>query len=110
MSRVIGFSHPTTSRGTPIRISPTDDDRPTLFDQGFEGPMPGHEPGMSIHYDLHASVWQHNPVGMFAAWNPSGSCGDRPDSSFVVTAPGSSRSVTPRASIVVWIDELRSLV
>ena len=52
----------------------TDDDRPTLFNRGFDGPMPGHEPGMPIHYDLHVWVWQHNPSGMFAPWNPAGSC------------------------------------
>lgn len=53
----------------------TDDDRPTLFGRGFDGPMPGHEEGMPIHYDLHVWVWQHNPSGMFAPWNPAGSCG-----------------------------------
>jgi hypothetical protein len=56
----------------------TDDDRPILFDRGFEGPMLGHEPGMPIHYDLHVWVWQHNPDGIFATWNPAGSCGTAP--------------------------------
>ncbi len=32
----------------------TDDDRPTMLGHGLEGPMPGHEPGMPVHYDLHA--------------------------------------------------------
>lgn len=52
----------------------TDDDRPYLFGQPFDGPMEGHGPGMPVHYDLHVWIWQHNPAGMFAAWNPAGSC------------------------------------
>jgi hypothetical protein len=52
----------------------TDADRPSLLGQPFDGPMLGHEPGMPIHYDLHAWVWQHNPAGMFAQFNPAGSC------------------------------------
>ncbi len=53
----------------------TDEDRPHLFDGvPFDGPMEGHEPGMPIHYDLHVWVWQHNPSGMFAQFNPAGSC------------------------------------
>lgn len=48
--------------------------RPTLFGQPFDGPMPGHGPGMPIHFDLHAWVWKANPAGMFAAWNPAVSC------------------------------------
>lgn len=52
----------------------TDDDRPSLFGQPFDGPMPGHGPEMPIHYDLHVWVWQHNPDGTFATWNPAGSC------------------------------------
>jgi len=52
----------------------TDDDRPVLRGQPFDGPMPGHEPGMPVHYDLH--VWTHkaNPAGVFAPWNPKVSC------------------------------------
>jgi hypothetical protein len=52
----------------------TDFDRPSLLGQEFQGPMPGHEPGMPIHYDLHAWVWQNNPSGVFEQWNPAGSC------------------------------------
>lgn len=52
----------------------TDGDRPTLMGNPFEGPMPGHEPGMPIHYDLHAWVYKHNPAGDLAAWNPRVSC------------------------------------
>ncbi|GGO84086.1 hypothetical protein GCM10011584_00810 [Nocardioides phosphati] len=52
----------------------TDGDRPSLLGHPFDGPMLGHEPGMPIHYDLHAWVWQHNPAGTFAQFNPRGSC------------------------------------
>jgi hypothetical protein len=36
--------------------------------------MEGHEPGMPIHYDLHAWVWKHNPSGDFAQFNPEVAC------------------------------------
>ncbi len=52
----------------------TDAGRPVLFGQRFDGPMPGHEPGMPIHFDLHAWIWQDNPLGTFAAWNPALTC------------------------------------
>jgi len=52
----------------------TDEDRPYLFGRGFDGPMEGHEPGMPVHYDLHAWVWKHNPAGTFAQYNPRVSC------------------------------------
>jgi hypothetical protein len=49
-------------------------DRPTLFDLPFDGPMPGHAPGAPVHYDLHVWIWQTNPSGMFAQWNPTVPC------------------------------------
>jgi hypothetical protein len=52
----------------------TDGDRPTLAGVPFDGPMEGHEPGMPIHYDLHAWVWRHNPSGSLAQFNPKISC------------------------------------
>ena len=52
----------------------TDDDRPAVFGHDFDGPMPGHSPGMPIHYDLHAWAWTHNPDGGFATWNPTITC------------------------------------
>lgn len=52
----------------------TDGDRPSLFGTEFDGPMAGHDDGMPIHYDLHVWLWQHNPDGMFAEFNPAGSC------------------------------------
>lgn len=53
----------------------TTDGRPTLFGHTFDGPMPGHGAGMPIHFDLHAWVWQDNPAGTFAPWNPTVRCG-----------------------------------
>lgn len=49
-------------------------DRPYLFKQPFDGPMPGHSPGMPVHYDLHVYLWKHNPSGLFAMWNPNVRC------------------------------------
>jgi hypothetical protein len=45
-----------------------------LFDHQFDGPMPGHFPGMPWHQELHVWVWANNPGGMFARWNPAISC------------------------------------
>lgn len=52
----------------------TDDDRPSLFGRPFDGPMPGHVPGMPVHYELHVWLWQANPNGLFASWNPRVTC------------------------------------
>ena len=52
----------------------TDDDRPSLFGDAFDGPMPGHTPGMPIHYDQHVWAWEANPNGTFAQWNPNVHC------------------------------------
>lgn len=48
--------------------------KPTLFGHAFDGPMPGHEPGMPWHWDFHVWAWQPNPNGMFAQWNSRLSC------------------------------------
>lgn len=47
---------------------------PSLFGKDFDGPMPGHEPGMPVHYDLHAYIWTTNPDGVLATWNPEVTC------------------------------------
>jgi hypothetical protein len=47
---------------------------PQMFGQTFQGPMPGHNPTMPWHYDLHVWIWQDNPAGMFAQFNPGLSC------------------------------------
>lgn len=52
----------------------TDNDRPSLFGQPFNGPMPGHNPSMPIHYDLHVWVVEANPNGVFEQFNPAVSC------------------------------------
>jgi hypothetical protein len=52
----------------------TDDDRPSVFGQPFDGPMPGHTPTMPVHYDLHVWIWKTNPSGLFAPFNPTLSC------------------------------------
>lgn len=52
----------------------TADDRPALYGHAFDGPMAEHHPGMGVHYDLHVWVWQSNPSGMFAQFNPTVSC------------------------------------
>jgi hypothetical protein len=52
----------------------TDDDRPSLFGRGFDGPMLGHAPGMPIHYDLHVWIWKANPSGVLEIWNPALDC------------------------------------
>jgi hypothetical protein len=47
---------------------------PVLFGRTFHGPMPGHDPGMPWHYDLHVWLWQANPLGTFEEFNPNVSC------------------------------------
>lgn len=49
---------------------------PSVLGQTLEGPMPGHNPDMPWHYDLHVWVWDDNPAGTFAAFNPSLACPD----------------------------------
>ncbi len=63
--RLVGVEYFVASVGQPA---------PRVLGQTFDGPMAGHSPGMPEHYDLHAWVWQSNPDGLFAAWNPSVSC------------------------------------
>lgn len=52
----------------------TDGDRPSLYGHPFEGPMPGHEPGMPVHFDLHVWLYRSNPLGMLSTWNPNVKC------------------------------------
>jgi hypothetical protein len=52
----------------------TSSDRPVLAGHPFDGPMPGHFPGMPVHYDLHVWAWADNPAGDFATWNPAITC------------------------------------
>ncbi len=52
----------------------TSGDRPLLFGRPFDGPMPGHNPTMPVHYDLHVWLWEDNPSGLFAPFNPNLAC------------------------------------
>lgn len=52
----------------------TPESRPSVLGQPFNGPMPGHHPGMPTHYDLHVWLWQANPLGTFAQFNPTVHC------------------------------------
>ena len=52
----------------------TSGDKPSLFGQPFDGPMPGHNPTMPVHYDLHVWVWEDNPLGLFAPVNSNLAC------------------------------------
>jgi hypothetical protein len=47
---------------------------PSMFGETFQGPMPGHQPGMPWHYDLHVWAWEPNPAGTFAQMNPRLRC------------------------------------
>ncbi|MGR0219543.1 hypothetical protein [Agromyces sp. ZXT2-6] len=47
---------------------------PMLGDRPFDGPMPGHDPHMPVHYDLHVWTGKHNPAGIYAPFNPSLAC------------------------------------
>ncbi|SHG03963.1 hypothetical protein [Streptoalloteichus hindustanus] len=51
----------------------TDDDRPSLLGVPFDGPFPADD-AMPARYELHAWVWDANPNGMFARWNPNITC------------------------------------
>ena len=66
-------SRSNTSR--PMRTRTCDRRRPAvIFGQPFDGPMPGHNPQMPIHYDLHVWLAEYNPSGLFAQWNPAIRC------------------------------------
>ncbi len=52
----------------------TDDDRPSLFGQPFDGPNEPQTEGLPVNYTLHVWFWQKNPDGLFAAWNRAGTC------------------------------------
>jgi hypothetical protein len=52
----------------------TDEDRPTLFGQPFDGPTAEPQAGLPLHYDLEVWLWKHNPAGLFATFNPNVHC------------------------------------
>jgi hypothetical protein len=47
---------------------------PTIFGRAFDGPMPGHNPEMPWHYDIHVWLFEANPLGQFAPFNPALEC------------------------------------
>jgi hypothetical protein len=47
---------------------------PIIFGRPLDGPMEKHEPDQPPHYDLHLWLWQANPSGIFAPFNPNVSC------------------------------------
>lgn len=49
-------------------------DAPSLFGQTFVGPMAGHGPDAPPHYDMHVWLWEDNPDGVFADFNPALTC------------------------------------
>jgi hypothetical protein len=47
---------------------------PTLLDIPFDQRFGTEAHGHADHYELHVWLWRHNPLGMFAPWNPKVSC------------------------------------
>ena len=47
---------------------------PEFAGQPFDESFAEHAHGLPDHYELHAWVWQQNPSGMFAAFNPKVAC------------------------------------
>ena len=39
-----------------------------------DGPMPGHDADMPVHYDLQVWTGKRNPAGIYTPFNPSVSC------------------------------------
>ena len=58
----------------------TDADRPKLLGQPFDGPMPGRDATMPVHYELHVWGFIGNPAGVFATFNPRVTCTQWPAS------------------------------
>lgn len=48
--------------------------RPKLFGQYFMLTPEGNRYGLHAFYSLHAWIWNPNPSGMFAMWNPNVHC------------------------------------
>ena len=49
-------------------------DKPSLFGQTFALTPAGNRYGLPAFYSLHAWLFDHNPAGMFAMWNPAVTC------------------------------------
>lgn len=48
---------------------------PQLFGQEFELVSSPNRYGLPPFYELHVWLWEHNPAGAFADWNPRITCG-----------------------------------
>lgn len=57
-----------------IAASWTGAEPPTVFGQPLEFVDTPNEFGLPPFYELHAWLWQPNPLGMFHEWNPAVSC------------------------------------
>ena len=51
---------------------------PRLFGHTFDVTAAPNRFGLPAYYSLHAWVWQHNPAGRFAMWNPRVRCPSPP--------------------------------
>jgi hypothetical protein len=70
-ARVGGLPYYGSSPPDQSKVSPT----PVMFGgRTFDGPMQGHVAIQPWHYDLHLWLWQPNPSGLFAQYNPDLSC------------------------------------
>ncbi len=47
---------------------------PSLFGQRFAAVTDRNRFGLPPHYELHAWIWKHNPLGVFSDFNPLVSC------------------------------------
>ena len=47
---------------------------PALFGHTFNLTLSPNRFGLPAFYSLHAWIWKHNPVDMFAPWNPEATC------------------------------------
>ena len=50
------------------------DDPPTLLGVAFDKKFGPEAHGHADHYELHVWLWRHNPLGVFAPWNPKVGC------------------------------------
>lgn len=70
IAAVIQDGRPYTGASAPVRPQPA----PTLFGRAYDGPSAPRSPGAPWQYELHAWIWQDNPAGRFAPFNPAVSC------------------------------------
>jgi len=73
----------------------TDDDKPSLFDVEFVGPIPPSAPGQPNHYEMHAWIWAKNPDGTFAHFNENLQCPPPPPGERTGPPPGMGGTPPP---------------